>query len=133
MFEVNRAYNELVERLHIDRVSDIKYLPCEIVSAANDDKIDDIDYLPCVETGIAADDNNDEIIIDLIVTNYTQGDLTILDGDKLYDVIICNNPVDIVEKYENLNSLYIDGDNIMNLINNELCIRKSRSLYDDGG
>ena len=97
---------------------------------------DDIEYLPCDETGIAADDNNDEIIIYLIVTNHTKGDLSILDGDKLHDVIIWNNPVDyygIVEKYENLNSRYIDRDNIMYLINNELCRRKIRLLFDDGG
>ena len=94
MFKVNRGYKELVERLDIGGVSDIKYLPCDVISAANDDKVDDIDYLPCDVTGIAADDNNDEIIIDLIVTNHTKGDLTILDGDKLYDVIIWNNPVD---------------------------------------
>ena len=133
MFEVNRCYNELVERLDIERVNDIVYLPCKIFSSSNDDKVDHVDYLPGDVTGIAADDNNDEIIIDLIVRNHTQGDLTILDGDKLYDVIIWNNPVDILEKYDNLSSLYIVGDNIVNLIKNELCRHKTRLLYDDGG
>ena len=65
--------------------------------------------------------------------DHTKGDLTILDGDKLYDVILWNNPVDIVEKYENLNSHYIDRDNIMYLIINELCRRKPRLLFHDGG
>ena len=46
------------------------------------------------------------------MTDYTKGDLIILDGDKIYDLIIWNNPVDIVEKYEKLNSHYIDRDNI---------------------
>ena len=76
------------------------------------------------------------MIIDLIVTNHTKDDLTILDGDKLYDVIIWNNPVyycGIVEEYDNLNSSEIDRNNIMNLIKNELCRRKTRLLYDDGG
>ena len=41
-------------RLDIERVNNIEYLPCEVISAAND-KADDIDYLPCDETGIAAD------------------------------------------------------------------------------
>ena len=56
--------------------------------------------------------------------------------DRLYDVIIWNNPVDyygIVEKYENLNSRYIGRNNIMYLIKNELCRRKTRLLSDDGG
>ena len=105
-FKVSRRYKELIERLDIERVSDNKYLPCEIVSAANDDKVDDIDFLPCDETGTAVDNNNDEIIIDPIVTHHTKGDLTILGGDKLW-----NNPVNcygIVEGYKNLNNLYID-------------------------
>ena len=33
-----------IKRLDIERVSDNKYLPCEIVSTAND-KSDNIDYL----------------------------------------------------------------------------------------
>ena len=78
-FKVSRRYKELIERLDIERVNNIEYLPCEIVSGANDDN--DIDYLPCDETGTGADNNNDEIIIDPIVTNYTKNDLTILDGD----------------------------------------------------
>ena len=127
LFEVSRSYKELRQRLKSERVKDdIEYLPCDVTSAANDDKFDDIEYLPCGETGIAADDNNDEIIIYLIVTNHTKGDLSILDGDKLYDVIIWNNPVDyygIVENYENLKSRYIDRDNVMYLIKNELCRR----------
>ena len=59
--------------------------------------------------------------------------MTILGGDKLFDVIIWNNPVDIVEEYENINSHYIDRDNIMYLIKNDLCRRKTRLLFDDGG
>ena len=65
-FKFSRGYNELIERLDIERVSDNKYLPREIVSAANDDN--DIDYLPCDETGTAVDDNNDEIVIDITMT-----------------------------------------------------------------
>ena len=53
-FKVSRGYNELAERLDIERFSDIKYLPWD-------------------ETGTAADNNNDEIIIDLIVTDHTKG------------------------------------------------------------
>ena len=47
-----------------------------------------------------------------------------------------DNPVnynDIVEKYEHLNSHYIDRDNIMYLIKNDLCRRKTRLLFDVGG
>ena len=73
MFKVTRGYKELVERLDIERVDNIEYLPCEVIGAANDDRVDDIDYLPCDESGIAAGNNNDEIIIDLIVTNHTKG------------------------------------------------------------
>ena len=74
LFEVSRSYKELRERLKRERADDyIEYLPCDGISAANDVKVD-------------------ENIIYLTVTNHTKSDLTILDGDKLYDVIIWNNP-----------------------------------------
>ena len=47
-----------------------------------------------------------------------------------------NNPVnynDIVEKYEKLNSHYVDSNNIRCSIKNNVCRPKIRWLYDDGG
>ena len=94
-----------------------------------------IEILPCVEADTAAVDDvvNDEFITYLVVTDYTKGDMTILYGGKLYDIIIWNNPVGIVEKYEKLNNHYIDSNNIMYSIKNDLCSRKIRLLFDDGG
>ena len=68
-----------------------------------------------------------------MVTDHTKGDMTILDGDTLYDIIIWNNPVSIVESYEKLNIHYVDGNNIMYLLKNDLCRPKIRVLFDDGG
>ena len=132
------TYYRPVSYTHLDvyKRQDLKYLPCEIVNAATDDKIDDIDYLLCDETGTAVDNNNDETVIDIIMTDHTKGDWTILGDNKLYDIIIWNNPVNcngIVEEYKNLNNLYIDRNDIMNLIKNELCRCKTRLLYDYGG
>ena len=111
IFKVNRGYKELVERLDIERIDDIEYLPCDVIStAANDDNVDN-EYLPCDENGVVADDNNDEIITYLIVTNNMKGDMTIPNVDKFYDIIMWNNPVHyyygIMVTDENLNSHYI--------------------------
>ena len=123
--------------LYIERIDDIEYLPCDVISAAiDDDNVEDIVYLPYDETGIAADDNNnDEIITYLIVTNNTKGDLTIPDVDMICDVIIWNNPIDyygIMDK-TSLNGHYIKKGNIMNLIKNEMYLYNLRLIFDDGG
>ena len=71
------------------------------------------------------------------MTNNTKGDLTIPNVDKLYDVIMWNNPVDyyygIVKESENSNSHYIERGNIMNLIKNEMYLYNVRLIFDDGG
>ena len=54
-----------------------------------------------------------------MVTNYTGGDRTITNRDKLYDELIGNNPINDV--------------NIMYLIKNRLYRHKIRLLLDDGG
>ena len=77
--------------------------------------------LPSNETGAANDD--DDIVTYLVVTNNPKGELTVYDVDKVYDVIIWNNPVgyyNIVVEYESLNDDYIDRCNIMNLNKNEM-------------
>ena len=70
------------------------------------------------------------------MTNYTKGDWTIPNVDKFYDIVMWSNPAEyyygIMDKI-NLNSYYITKDDIMYLIKNELCIRKIRLLFDDGG
>ena len=72
-----------------------------------------------------------------MMTKNTKGDWTINDGDRFYDLIICNNPINyyygIMVKDENMNSHYVIKDNIMNLIKNELCMNNVRLIFDDGG
>ena len=120
LFKVGRNYKELVGRLGIERV-------------------ENIEILPCVKADIAAVDDdvvNDEFITYLVVTDYTKGDMTILDRDQLYDKMIWNNPInynDIVENYEKLNNHYVDNNNIRYLIKNDVCRPKIRLLLDDGG
>ena len=80
LFRVSRGYDELIKRLDIERVSDNKYLPCEIVSTA----IDDIDYLLYDKANTAVDNNNNEIVIDITISDQTKGNWTILDDNKLY-------------------------------------------------
>ena len=82
-------------------------------------------YLPCKEADIAVgeDDNeNNDFITYLVVTNYTGGDSTITNRDRLYDELIGNNPInyDGFIKYKNLNVYYINDVNIMYLIKNKL-------------
>ena len=86
-----QGYDELVKRLDIERVSDNKYLPCEVVGTAND-KSDNIDYLLYDETDTAVDNDNNETVIDIIMTDHTKGDWTILGDNRLYDLITWNNP-----------------------------------------
>ena len=52
--------------------------------------IDDNKHLPVVSVSVlvTADDYSDKNINDLIVTNDTEGDLTIPDADMTYDKII---------------------------------------------
>ena len=70
--------------------------------------------------------------------NNTDGDKTrITDVDRLYDLIIMwGNPVkhcyEVMEPFEKTNSYY-NSNNKMHLIINELCRRKTRLLFDDGG
>ena len=127
LFKVSRGYDELIQRLDIERVIDNKYLPCEIVSTA----IDVIDYLLYDKANTAADNNDNETVIDITMTDRTKGDWTVLDDNKLHNLITGNNPVDIVEEYKNLDNLYMNKNNIMCLEKNDLCKRKTRFLYND--
>ena len=47
------------------------------------------------------------------MTDHTKGDWTILNNNKLYDLITWNNPVAIVEEYKSLDNLYINKNDIM--------------------
>ena len=94
-------------------------------------------YLPWVEADIAVvDDNeNNDLVTYLIVTNYTEGDRTITDRDKLYDKLIWNNPInyDSFVEYKNLNKYYIHDGDIMFSRKNKLYRLKIRLLFDDMG
>ena len=94
VLNVKKGYRKFVER-----TNNIKYLPYEVNSAVvNDNYIDNEDkLLPVVRisTLVAIDDYSDENINYLIVTNDTEGDLTIPDVDMTYDkVIMGDNPGD---------------------------------------
>ena len=70
------------------------------------------------------------------MTNDTKGDRTIPYDDMLHDKLIWNKPInsnDIVERYKKLNKYYIDNNNIIYLIKNDVCRSKTRLLFDDGG
>ena len=119
IFKVSRNYEEFVERLGGERSN-------------NNNK-----YLPYSETEVVGDDDeNNDFVTYLIVTNHTEGDRTIPNVDKFYDIVMWSNPAEyyygIMDKTD-LNSYYITKDDIMYLIKNELCIRKIRLLFDDGG
>ena len=76
------------------------------------------------------------IIMTLYGTDNTKGDRTIIDHDKLYEIMIWSDHIDyngIVERYKKLNKYYIDSTNIIYSIINDLYRPKIRLLYDDGG
>ena len=78
--------------LDITRINNIEYLPCEVVSTAND-KSDNIVYLLYDKANTAVDNNNNnETVIDIIMTDHTKDDWTILGDNRLYDLITWNNP-----------------------------------------
>ena len=57
LFNVKRGYRELAERIKIERISNIKYLPYEVNSVVvNDDyiNIDDNIHLPVVRSSVLA-------------------------------------------------------------------------------
>ena len=69
--EINRKYREFVERLGVEMVDNYSK------------------YLPYRETEVIGDDDeSNDFVTYLIVTDHTKGDLIILDGDKLNDIII---------------------------------------------
>ena len=118
-----------------------EYVPCikaEIAAIVDDDNNDN-KYLPCEVKGVVVDyydDDSNDFITYLIRTDNTKGDRTISDREKLYDKLIQNKPInsnDIVERYKNLNKYYIDKNNIIYLITNNVCRPKIRLLFDDGG
>ena len=93
-------------------------LPCGVISTAvvDENNIDDNKHLPDNEINVAEGDDNGEMVTYLIVTNHTKSDWTINDGNRFYDLIMCNNPINyyygIMVKDENMNSHYIIKDNI---------------------
>ena len=118
---MNRNYEEFVERLDIERAGNY------------------IEYVPCIEADIAAvgdDVDNNELLIYLIMKNYTKGDRTILYDNMLHDEVIWNKHINsnsIVEIYEELDKYYIDSNNIRHSILNHVYSFKIRLLFDDGG
>ena len=88
LFNVKKGCREFVER-----TNNIKYVHYEGNSTVIDDNCIDIDdnkHLPVVSVSVlvTADEYSDKNINDLIVTNDTEGDLTLPDVDMTYDKII---------------------------------------------
>ena len=151
LFNLKRGYKELVESLTKeggDKINlpsketqvtdDIDDSPCVVV---NDDYIDieGDKHLPVVRISVLVIDDgyNDENINYLIVTNDTEGALTIPDVDTAYDKIIMGDDPGnyyyvIVEK-TSFYGYYINNSNILNLNKNELCMFNIRLIFDDGG
>ena len=72
----------------------IKDLPCAVnVDDYFDDTTVSNKHLPCDVIDVL-DVYDDEIITYLGMTNNTKGDLNIINADKVYEIIIRNNPID---------------------------------------
>ena len=72
------------------------------------------------------------------MTINNKGDLTKhTNADRFYEPIIWSKTggyySGVMEQFEKWKDYYITGNNIMYLMKNELCIRKTRLLFDDGG
>ena len=121
LFDVGRSYAELRERVNRERVNNYS------------------EYVPWFEADVAEvgdDVINDDFITYLVGTDNTKGDRTIIDRDKLYEIMIWSDHIDynsIVETYKKLNEYYIDSTNILYSIINNLYRPKIRWLFDDGG
>ena len=107
LYRVNRYYEEFIERLGGER-------------SENNNK-----YLPCNETEVVGDDvdNNDNITY-LIMTDYTGGDRTMTNHDRLNE---------FEDNDEHLNCICIYDVGIRYLIINNVYSFKIRLLFDDGG
>ena len=82
MFTLSRSYKELRERLEVEKIDDIKYLPCVI--DIDDTTVQD-EHLPYVVIDIV--DEYDDINY-LGITNNIKGDWTkITNVDKVYEII----------------------------------------------
>ena len=116
IFKINRGYEELVERLDIERIDYSKCLPCDVTSAVNDDYTDNNKHLPGDKMGVLVtdDDNNGENITYLVMTNNTKVHMTIPNVDKFYEIIMWNNPVNYY--YGIVNKTDLDGYYIKKII-----------------
>ena len=93
LYDVIRSYEELRERLKFEKIDDMKDLPCAVhVDDYFDDPTVDDEHLPCDVVDIV--DEYDEMTY-MGITNNIKGDWTkITNADKVYEIIIRNNPID---------------------------------------
>ena len=121
VFKLDRGYKELIERVGWKKTNYMKYLPC-----------DEADIAVVGEDN----ENNNDFITYLVVTDNSKGDRTMLNRDKVYEIMIWGDHIDynsIVENYKELNNLYIDNHNIRYSIKKDLYRPKIRLLFDDMG
>ena len=91
MFKLKRCYGELIEKINMERISNIQYLPYEVISTiVNDDYIDVDKHLPWSRISVlVVGDNCDNDVTYLGLTINTDGDRTkIINVDRFYDRII---------------------------------------------
>ena len=98
-----------------------------------DDTTVDDEQLPYDVNDIV--DEYDDITY-LSLTNNIKGDWTkITNVDKVYEIIIRNNPIDYygIMKNTELTGHYIKNNNVMRVNKDENYYVKIRWIYDDGG
>ena len=134
LFEISRSYKELIERLKLERVNYMRYFPVVVdIDDYFDDPTVNDEHLPCNVIDIVGEYDD---ITYLGITNNIKGDWTkITNVDKVYEIIIRNNPIDYygVTNDTELMGYYVNNNNVMRVSKNENCYVKVRLVYDDGG
>ena len=132
VFKLKRSYKELIERLELEKIDNMKYLPCEIkIDDYFDDTVVDDKHLPY--EGIDIVNEYDDINY-MEITNNIKGDwtkITQVDGfyESMGDKYVVNYYVNIINERGHYNNNY----NVMYVNKNELCYKYIRLIYDDGG
>ena len=132
VFKLSRSYKELIERLELEKIDDVKYLPVVVgVDDYFDDTTVDDEHLPCIVMDIVDEDDD---ITYLMLTKNTKRDWTkITNVDGFYELIGGNNVVKYYADIINGNGHYNNHYNVMRVSKDENCYVKVRLIYDDGG
>ena len=134
MGDILRSYKELIEKLKLEKIDDMKCLPCEIKIDDFDDTVIDDKHLPYDVMNIV-EEYDDRTY--LMLTKNTDGDWTKntrvngfceLIGENNLVHYSCGRGDKFIYK-----GYYRNHNNVRSVIKDDNCYKNIRLIYNDGG